>query len=163
MNINEINTLVNYKEEIDALNSENFSYYAHFFRRKDCENIIKTIKPYLNDSFYNMFFNYFMKDNRYLIPLLVDHFCIEVFFDLASFSNTKYTLHFIEYLPDIILSCKKQIDENTNNTVISMLKKSLFYQKASEMRKNYEILLENHTYPQFEEQIFRVIHTIGLL
>ena len=31
------------------------------------------------------------------------------------------------------------------------------------MRKNYEILLENHTYPQFEEQIFRVIHTIGLL
>ena len=161
MNINEINDLVNYKEEIDALNSENFSYYAHFFRRKDCENILKIIKPYLNDSFYRTFFNYFMKDNRYLIPLLVDHFCIEVFFDLASFSNTKYTLHFVEYLPDIILSCKKQLDENNN--AVNVLKKSIFYQKIGEIRKNYEILLENHTYPQFEEQIFATIATISLL
>ena len=160
MNYNTINDLLFYQNEIDSLNSGNISYYAQFFNEKNCASILPKIKPYLNDVFYKIFFNYFMASHCKFIPLLADRFPVDNYIDF-SFSNIQFVLTFIEYMPDIILSCKKQLDENNN--AVNVLKKSIFYQKIGEIRKNYEILLENHTYPQFEEQIFATIATISLL
>lgn len=143
MNYNTINDLLFYQNEIDSLNSGNISYYAQFFNEKNCASILPKIKPYLNDVFYKIFFNYFMASHSKFIPLLADRFPVDNYIDF-SFSNIQFVLTFIEYMPDIILSCKKQLDQKYPNT-INTLQKSLFYQKIGDLRKDVERLLEIET------------------
>lgn len=159
MNINELNILIKYAEEIDMLNHERLSYYENFFCRKECKEILKNIKPYLNKNFYNIFFEYFIHLHKELIPLFIDKFTPITFINFIDFSNIKYTLNFLKYLPDIILVCNSKIQTEK----CSNIEKSLFYQKIGELKQDYITLLDACPSLNNKKEILNVVKTIDML